>query len=283
MIHSILRLVAVGGFSILSLVSAPAPALAAQQVVVADELARLAEEHGFDVRGLSQTEEAFGRADGGKLYPRLRLLLENFDHVIVQSPKGGVERVIVIGEKVPFEPIAAPEPGKAPAATEGGDIVVETLRRGTQHVVRASLEGQSGAKVERELHMDTGADYLVLPQSLISKLGIDRNNLELRDMQTANGKVKAQIGTLPALWLSGSRIADVETAFIGDKQLGDKGLLGMSVLKRYKLTIDDDNDRVTLGRKDKGTPPSEEDAEATAKDSAQEQDAASGEAGEKTP
>jgi clan AA aspartic protease (TIGR02281 family) len=255
----------VGSLLILLLVLPPVPPLAAEEVLVADELARLSEEHGFDVHGLAQTEETFGRANGEKLYPRLRLLLENFDHVIVQSPDGGVDRVIVLGEKVPFEPTPPPELSGSPGAAEGEDIVVQTKRRGTQHVVQVSLEGENGAKVVRELHLDTGADYLVLPQSLISKLGIDKTTLELRDMQTANGKVKARIGTLPALWLTGSRIADVETAFIGDEKLGEKGLLGMSVLRRYKLTVDDDKNRIILGRKGGDAPPMEDEAEATAR------------------
>jgi clan AA aspartic protease (TIGR02281 family) len=263
MTQSFLRLAISAGIASLLFLLATVPVFSAQKVLVADELERLAEEHGFSVGGLEQIEEAFGRADGEKLYPRLRLLLENFDHVIVQSPEGGVDRVIVLGEKVPFEPTPPPEPAGAPppANAAGGDIVVETERRGTQHVVRVTLEGESGGKVERELHVDTGADYLVLPQSLISKLGIDKKDFDVRDMQTANGKVTASIGTLPALWLSGSRISSVETAFIEDARLGDNGLLGMSVLKRYKLTIDDDKNRITLGRKDAA--PAKDEIEAT--------------------
>jgi clan AA aspartic protease (TIGR02281 family) len=206
--------------------------------------------HGFDVSGLEQTEAAFGRAEGDVLYSRLRRLLERFDHVIVQGPSGDVERVIVLGEKVPVEPPSA-APSK-PRADEGEDIRVQTQRRGTQHVVRVSLGGKGGSKVERELHVDTGADYLVLPQSLMSQLGVDQGTLEERDMQTANGKVKARIGTLPSLWLGGRQIKDVETAFLEDSKLGSSGLLGMSVLRRYKLTIDDARNSITLGRKEAG-------------------------------
>lgn len=237
-----------------------AAAVSAEKVLVADELDRLAEEHDFTVRGLEQTEEVYGKADGEKLYPRLRRLLENFDHVIVQSPEGGVERVIVLGEKVPF----APPPGVVstetprPERAEGGDIVLQTERRGTQHVVRVSLEGAGGKKVPLELHVDTGADFLVLPRSVISTLGLKANDLKERDMQTANGKVTGRIGTLPVLWLGENRITDVEAAFIEDGKLGGTGLLGMSVLGRYKLTMDDAENRITLGAKDSAESPSEE-------------------------
>ena len=260
MVHSFLRLAATAYISSPLCLLIPTPVLSAEKVLVSEELERLAREHEFAVRGLEQTEEIFGRADGEKLYSRLRLLLENFDHVIVQRPEGGIDRVIVLGEKVPFEPPPPSVPAAVPppVAEAGGDIVLETERRGTQHVVKALLEGPSGAKVERELDVDTGADLLVLPKSLIAKLGIDKNGLKEREMQTANGKAKALVGTLPVLWLVGKPVTDVSTAFIDDKKLGVKGLLGMSVLKRYKLTIDDDQNRITLSSKDVAVPETEE-------------------------
>lgn len=251
MIQTFLRLGTAGSFLTLLLVMPRLSPFAAEQVPVADELERLAEKHGFSIRGLEQTDQAFGRVDGEELYLRLRRLLENFDHVIVQSSEGGVDRVIVLGEKVPFEPPPPPDPGDRPDAAAGGvDIVLETERRGTQHVVRVALEGVDGAKAEHELHLDTGADFLVLPQSLLSKLGIDTKALSERDMQTANGRVKARIGILPALWLGENRVAGVETAFVEDDKLGGNGLLGMSVVRRFKLTIDDDKNRITLSSKE---------------------------------
>jgi len=38
----------------------------------------------------------------------------------------------------------------------------------------------------------------------------------------------------------------VDTAFIEDAQLGGGGLLGMSVLGRFRVTIDDEHNRLTL-------------------------------------
>jgi predicted aspartyl protease len=92
----------------------------------------------------------------------------------------------------------------------------------------------------------------VLPLTLAGKLGFDRKDLEERDMQTANGKVTASYATLSGLWLGEVRIGDVAAAFIEDEKLGGNGLLGMSVLGRYKVTIDDENSRLTLGGKQAG-------------------------------
>jgi len=254
MIRRFLKIASIGGCASLLLAPATSPFYAAAQVGVAEELERLAAAHGFAVTGLEKTEAAVGTSAGENLYPRLRRLLENFDHVIVQDTEGGVARVIVLGEKVPFEPAPPPLPSDLGSeSAQSGDIVMETERRGTQHLVQVSLGRKNGSKLDRDLSIDTGADYLVLPLSLVEELGVDKKALEEQDMQTANGKVKARIGRLPSLWLGGRRISNVETAFLEDDKLGSKGLLGMSVLGRYKLTIDDANNRITLGSRDEET------------------------------
>lgn len=287
MTHSFLRLAMVAGISTMPALLLDARPAAAETVVVGDELERLAVEHDFSVRGLEQTEEALGKAEGDTLYPRLRRLLQDFDHVIVQSPEGGVDRVIVLGEKVPFEPQPQPVPADAPpsAVAEGGDIVLQTERRGTQHVVSVSLEAAGGGKIPRELHVDTGADYLVLPRSLLTKLGMKTEDLQEREMQTANGRVNGRIGTLPALWLGEHRIVDVKAAFIEDGKLGEGGLLGMSVLGRYKMTMDDDKNRITLAGKDVGDSSTEEPQEGgkSAMEDAEKGEAAPADPGDKTP
>jgi clan AA aspartic protease (TIGR02281 family) len=261
----------------------------ADQVDVAEELQRLADAHGFSVKGLEQTEEVQGRAEGEDLVPRLRRLLEDFNHVIVQAPAKGVERVIILGAKVPYEPPPPPQPeapegdeetpeGKAEqpegeqpdAEAQGGekaeteesgedagsaelamstDIILDTTRRGSQHIVGIGLEGRGGNRVQESLLVDTGADRVVLPASLIARLGISPRDLKQREMQTANGKSSARIGTIRALWLGGTRVTNVDVAFIDDAKLGSSGLLGMSVLGRYKLTIDDERSQITLSSK----------------------------------
>jgi aspartyl protease family protein len=248
MIQSFLKNATLVGVANLLLFSIPFPDLAAEQVEVSYELERLAEEYGFAVLGLEKTEESFGRAEGEELYLRLRRLLENFDHVIVQSPTGAVDRVIVLGVKVPF----VPSPPTSVPDDEDTDIRMETQRHGSQHLVRVSLDGKGATKIQRELQVDTGSDYLVLPVSLIEALGVDKESLKAKEMQTANGKVQAQVGTLPSLWLGNHRIRNVETAFLDDEKLAGNGLLGMSVLGRYKLTIDEEGNSITLGRKEGG-------------------------------
>lgn len=251
--------------ALVALLSCTAGQLVAQeaadpsQVDVAEELERLMSVHGFTMKPshLETTRESIGRAEGDALIPRLRVLLEHFDHVIVQRPDGGVERVIILGAT---QAVAPPQPEAAqteeqPAeeeatgeATPAAEIVVETQRKGPSHALMLSLEGEGGKRVERPLLLDTGADYVVLPASLLGPLGIGPGSLRRQSVQTANGTVDAQLGTLTAIWFGDQKVTRVATAFIDDTRLGGNALLGMSVLGRFRVTIDDANNRVVLAR-----------------------------------
>jgi clan AA aspartic protease (TIGR02281 family) len=230
----------------------------AERVDVGAELERLMGIHGFDMRpaDLATARDVQGRAEGEDLIPRLRMLLENFDHIIVQTPGGGVERVLILGEKAPYVP-PPPETAEAEPAPEGegadasteGEIVLDSQRRGSSHAVTLTLEGSGGRRMQRMLLLDTGADYVVLPTSLIAPLAISAGELRSQPVQTANGTVDAQIGKLTAVWLGGQRITDVDAAFIDDERLGGNALLGMSVLGRFRVTIDDEANQIVLGSK----------------------------------
>lgn len=232
-------------------------AVAVVKVDVAEELERLAAAHGFDIlpEHLDKTRDHQGRAEFEELMPRLRELLVSFDHIILQTPGGGVERVIILGETVIFTPpdaSASAGDNKQPEGEEkegDGDIVLSTQRKGEQHLVQVSLEGAEGAKVDQQLLVDTGADHLVLPASLLSNLKIPEASLKPTQAQTANGKVDALMGLLDAVSFGEHRITGVTATFIEDDKLGGSALLGMSVLGRYKMTIDDDKNTLTLSKK----------------------------------
>lgn len=227
------------------------------QVEVFAELERLMSELGFEVKGMDQTQGAIAHAGGQEPVARLHLLLENFDHVIIQAPAGGIERVIVLGEKSDYVPPpviigkdSETADGDAPAAeSDGTEIVLSTQRKGSSHLVTLGLEGVNQQRVEEAMLIDTGADRVVLPVSLLSALGITPDALREQQVQTANGTVDARIGQLNAIWVGEQRVENIEVAFIDDQKLGGTSLLGMSLLGRYRMTIDDTKSQLTLATK----------------------------------
>ncbi len=239
-------------FPLLAFLSASlwAGTLGAVQVEVAGELERLMERYGFEIKPaqLELTRDQQGRLEGTELVPRLRSLLEGFNYIIVQAPGGGVQRVLILGARVPFTPPPATA-AKAEAPAGGGDIVLDTQRIGSSHAVTLTLEGEGGRRVQRSLLVDTGADYLVLPASLIPQLGLAAEGLRQQQVMTANGPVDALLGSLPAVWLKDQRVTGIEVAFIEDGRLGGNALLGMSLLGRFRFTMENESNRLLLGAK----------------------------------
>lgn len=214
-------------------VAGVATAVAATTEDVSIELKALAEQSGFQIKGLENTEGEKGRLAGEEPFDRLRNLLAHFDYVVVRKPQGGIDRVIVLGKKT------------APAE-RGLEFLLDTKRQGSQYLVRVRLRGPGPAPVETWVLLDTGADYLVLPASLADSLGFSPDALQETLVQTANGQTEARMGQLAAIELGMAREENIAVAFIEDGRLGSSGLLGMSVLGCYKVTIDDATSQVRL-------------------------------------
>lgn len=138
----------------------------------------------------------------------------------------------------------------ASARTRPGEITVSTQRIGYQHRVGGVVVGPGGSPVPVDFVIDTGASTVVLPTSMIDRLGIDRGQLRESRAQTARGMVGILTGRLDTVEIGGPRnpvIAwDVEVAFVEDRYLGGTALLGMSFLGRYTVTIDDTNATMIL-------------------------------------
>jgi len=94
--------------------------------------------------------------------------------------------------------------------------------------------------------VDTGATLVVLPESFAERLGYQLDKLPTQQVRTANGTASARIATLPTLRLGSTAVVDIGIAFIGDEQLGGTALLGMSALGRFQITLDDEQNQLTL-------------------------------------
>jgi clan AA aspartic protease (TIGR02281 family) len=129
-------------------------------------------------------------------------------------------------------------------------LTLSTSRSGRHHVIRAALIGPNGRTQLVSFIVDTGATDMVLPASMIVKLGFRESELDSIGVQTANGVTDAYRGFLKSLELGGPDRSDVlrhvPVMFIDDESTGGYALMGMSVLGRYNMTIEDAEDRIIL-------------------------------------
>ena len=96
--------------------------------------------------------------------------------------------------------------------------------------------------------VDTGATTIVLPSSLIERLGFIAGDLTDGLVETANRRVPGKKAVLTTVSIGETVERDVAVTFIDDSRLGGTMLLGMSFLGRYRLTIDDADSRITLSK-----------------------------------
>lgn len=197
------------------------------------QLESLAGEHGFELSGEAVLGGASAVDAQGDLAERINRMLSGFNHVVIRSAQGAVSRVLILG------PIrSAPPPSD--------QIVIKTKRLGSHHTLTATLIGADGSEIERQLIVDTGSTFVVLPSSLADSLRMDRASLSTRELQTVAGRVTALVGNLHALRIGGKEIRNVAAAFIADADIGENLLLGMSALNRFQVTFDDQQDRLIL-------------------------------------
>lgn len=193
------------------------------------EIQALADEYGFAVRGFDKLGSEQVRRVMGDLRDRLAALLADYNHVLVGTPPE-LSRVIVVSVK-----------DRTPR-----EIVVKTTRRGSHHLVDATVEGAGGRRSTVALMVDTGASHVVLPSSMIETLGFRRERLRDKTSRTANGPVTGKFTRLTTLRVASAVARDVDVLFLPDDRLGGNMLLGMSFLQRFGLTIDDGRSRLLL-------------------------------------
>ncbi|MGH8498926.1 MAG: retropepsin-like aspartic protease family protein [Methylococcales bacterium] len=197
---------------------------------LADQLDDLAAQNNIEIDGLELTASQPAQWVKGDSTEQVKRLLATFNYVTILSSKQAIERIIILGEKQEFP----------------RGITVHTRKKGKNHSIEGRITGMNGKQVEASLIIDTGADYLVLPQSMMETFGVDPDSSETRKLQTANGLTEARIAKVRSLRIGNELITDIEAAFIKDDQLGDTKLLGMNVLQRYRVTLDDREQTVTL-------------------------------------
>lgn len=126
--------------------------------------------------------------------------------------------------------------------------VINTRKRGKHHFITVTLVGYTGMSLDTQLMIDTGASVVILPKSMMSELGVGPYQTKSRKVQTVNGITDALFARIASLEIDHEVIQDISVAFIKDQSLGGVGLLGMNVLKNYRVTLDDSNRTLTLDK-----------------------------------
>ena len=198
------------------------------------QIKSLAEQHHFVVIGLDKIGDEGTINAKGTVQQQIALLMTSFNHIIIRNDKAGIERLIILDKKT---------------ANHLGRIVVPIVIKNDHYFINASIKGTDNIWIDVELLIDTGANTMVLPLSMMSKLKLPKKDMKQSELQTVNGKVNAYTGQLPALEVGNEIVENIAVAFVEDKLIGDHSLLGMSFLRLYRFAIDAEQNHISLESK----------------------------------
>ncbi len=188
----------------------------------------------IQITGLEKIQNEEKIITRGTMEQQIEQLLASYNHIISRNNKGQIERIVIVNKK---------------QKTEVERIILPTTQQGNHFMVSVAISGKDNNWQSIEMIIDTGADLVVLPESMIAQLGLADSTFTHKKMQTANGTTDAKIGKLQELRIAGEIIENVDVAFIADQLLGKNSLLGMSALRRYQINIDDKSQSITLLKK----------------------------------
>lgn len=186
------------------------------------------------ISGLEKIQNGEKVLTHGIAEQQITQLFAGYNHIVSRNRKGKIERIVILGKK---------------EKAKDNRIQVPTRVKDNHSTITVSLSGDGRNWQTLDMVIDTGADLVVLPESMISQLGLADFKFTVNQMQTANGVVKAKLGTLQQVNIAGEIIENVEVAFLPDLLLGENRLLGMSVLGRFQVNLDDQAHIFTLIRK----------------------------------
>jgi clan AA aspartic protease (TIGR02281 family) len=156
------------------------------------------------------------------------------------NSKGALQEFKVYQPSVPGQatetsgpPIAGPGRVKMTPTKPGGTVVIDAMLN---------------RRVTVPMLLDTGADFTVLTQQVARDLRLSSlDHLPTQEFKTAGGSVRFPIATLQSLRVGAAEARDVEVAIDIDGHM-PMGLLGMTFLRHFKVTVDHQRGQVTFER-----------------------------------
>jgi clan AA aspartic protease (TIGR02281 family) len=154
--------------------------------------------------------------------------------------KGALQEFKVYQQSLPGQ---VPEPD-GPSLAAPGKVKTTPTRPGGTVVVDVLLN----RRLTAPMLLDTGADFTVLTKQVAKDLRLSSlDRLPTQEFKTAGGTVKLPIATLQSLRVGTAEALDVEVAIdIGGHM--PMGLLGMTFLRHFKVTVDHQRGQVTFER-----------------------------------
>ncbi|MBI2002291.1 MAG: retroviral-like aspartic protease family protein [candidate division NC10 bacterium] len=138
--------------------------------------------------------------------------------------------------------------GGRPQVSGPDSAILPYRGAGRSLVVEASLNGRRAGR----FLLDTGASVTVISRRLAQEAGADVNPDAPRiTLHTANGPVQAPLTTVASLRVGGLEVSHVLVAIHDLPGVNREidGLLGMSFLRHFRVTIDPDRGALTLDRR----------------------------------
>lgn len=153
----------------------------------------------------------------------------------------------VIDVTEPSSATSMPPLEGAPTAPEHG-ISIPVRRIGHLHLVSVELNGSRTA----QLILDTGASHTILSQEVIRELALLPSDYRpgLVSLKTASGSVDAQIVRIDSMKIATAEVRNSSAAVhtVPDFPSGVDGLLGLSFLHQFEITLDSNKGELRLKR-----------------------------------
>lgn len=142
-------------------------------------------------------------------------------------------------------PPPIPSPGVPPVVeaalpvpeAPNGDVTVPVERVGNLLIIAARINGTREAR----LILDTGASHTILAPAVAADLGLFGNpQARSVTLKTAGGPVEAEIVQLESIELAEAQVRDSAAAIyeLPDAPPGVEGLLGLTFLRQFQVTLD---------------------------------------------
>jgi clan AA aspartic protease (TIGR02281 family) len=142
-------------------------------------------------------------------------------------------------------------PAELPVTPPEQTITVPVRRIGQLYVVSVELNGTRTA----QLIIDTGASHSILSQELVRDMALLPSDFRagLVVLKTAGGSVDAQVVRIDSMKIATAEVRNTSAAVhtVPDFPAGVDGLLGLSFLHQFEVTLDTAKNELRLRR---GTP-----------------------------